>query len=348
MLTLDIFKQDAFSDISLTAAILKMPFRPTLLGDLKLFSEKGVATTSIFVEEKQGQLSLISDTPRGAPAVNPLTRSLRTARSFRARHLVREAPVMADEIQNVRQFGQVDSAASQLETVMSVVEERMEYLRAMQDFTLEYHRLGAVKGLILDADGTTTLLDLFAEFGVSQQTQDFAFTNALTDVRSLAVNIRRMIQTELGGASYTELRAICSPSFFDALIAHPLVKLSYQYQEGIVLREDLGMTGFLFGGITWQEYRGQLIPEAYGASDLIAAGTAYVFPMGAMTVDGPLFRVFFAPADFIEAANTIGLPLYVKLSQDPDGLNRFMKIHTQSNPLAICLRPRAVVKCTSS
>jgi hypothetical protein len=348
MLTLDVFKQDAFSDISLTAAINKLPFRPTLLGDRKLFAEKGVATTSVFVEEKKGQLTLIADSPRGAPAVNPVTRSLRTARSFNCRHLVREAPIMADEIQNVRLFGQVDSAASQLETVQAVVNEKLEYLRAMQDFTLEYHRLGAVKGQILDADGTTVLLDLFSEFGVSQQTQamEMEAGDTSTDVRQKCVEIRRMIQAELGGSPFTGLLGICSPSFFDALTAHTSVKLSYQYQEGIMLRQDLGMVGFTFGGVTWLEYRGQLQPEAGGASDLIPADSAYVLPEGALTVDGPLFRTFFGPGDFLEAANTIGLPIYVKQAQDPDGLNRQVRLHSQSNPLCLCLRPRAVVLAT--
>ena len=113
-----------------------------------------------------------------------------------------------------------------------------------------------------------------------------------------------------------------------------------------MLREDLGMVGVMYGGIRWQEYRGQLQPEAAGTSDMVETDAAYIFPVGAMTVDGPLFRTFFAPGDFIEAANTIGLPLYVKQAQDPEGLNRFVKLHTQSNPLCLCLRPRAVVKAT--
>lgn len=346
MNALDVFKQDAFSTIALTAAIQKIPYRPTLLGDLKLFAEKGVATTNVFVEERQGQLTLIADTPRGAPAPTPLTRSLRTARSFQCRHLVREAPILADELQNVRLFGQVDAAAAQLETAQALTSERLETLRAMQDFTLEYHRLGAIKGQILDADGTTTIYNLFTEFGVTQQTQGMDLGTSTTNQRSKCVEIRRMIQAELGGSLFTGLRGICSPSFIDAFMAHATVVDSLKYQESVQLREDLALKGFQYGGILWQEYRGQMQPQNGGASDMIEADYAYVFPEGALTVDGPLFRTFFAPADFIEAANTIGLPLYVKIAQDPEGLNRFVKLHSQSNPLCLCLRPRAVVKCT--
>jgi hypothetical protein len=52
-----------------------------------------------------------------------------------------------------------------------------------------------------------------------------------------------------------------------------------------------------------------------------------------------IFRTYFAPADFMEAVNTIGLPLYAKMVVD-DELQRWVKLHTQSNPLAMCLRPR--------
>lgn len=44
-----------------------------------------------------------------------------------------------------------------------------------------------------------------------------------------------------------------------------------------------------------------------------------------------------APADFIETVNTMGRPLYSKLSIDKD-LQRWVNIHAQSNPLPICMR----------
>ena len=58
-----------------------------------------------------------------------------------------------------------------------------------------------------------------------------------------------------------------------------------------------------------------------------------------------IFSTYFAPADFIETVNTVGLPVYAKQSVD-EQLQRWAKIHTQSNPLALCTRPRAVVKLT--
>lgn len=343
MPTLDVFKTDAFSLQSLTAAILKAPFKPGRLGQLGIFAERGITTTSVVVEEKDGQLSLIANTPRGAPAERPVGRKARTARSFAVPHLTRESAVYADEIQNVRAFG----TESDVEAVQTIVDERLMTLRMMHEVTLEFHRIGALKGTILDADGSTTIFNLFTEFGVTQQTQAMALTTDDTDVRGKCVAVARQVESELGASVYSGLRGLCSASFFDSLVDHPNVKEAFRYQQGQMLGRDLRYAGFSFGGITWEEYRGSVNKaDESGTVAFITAGDAYVFPEGAMTVDGPLFRTIFAPADFLETVNTVGLPLYVKNAPDPEGLNRFVKLHSQSNPLCLCLRPRAVVKCT--
>ena len=59
-----------------------------------------------------------------------------------------------------------------------------------------------------------------------------------------------------------------------------------------------------------------------------------------------IFRTWFAPADFVETVNTIGLPRYAK--QRVMDFDKGVQIHTQSNPLPICLKPRAVIRCKMS
>jgi hypothetical protein len=210
----------------------------------------------------------------------------------------------------------------------------------MHEVTLEYHRIGAIKGQILDADGTSVIYNLFTEFGVSQQTQDYAFTTATTDVRKLCVAVARKIEDVLGAAVYTGIRAFCSPEWFDALIDHAKVIDSFKYQEGQILREDL-RRGFTFGGITFEEYRGSV-----GGVSFVEADVAYAFPEGVMTEKGPLFSTAFAPADYVETVNTLGLPIYAK--QEEMKFGKGIEIESQSNPLPLCLRPRAVVKLTKS
>ncbi len=326
---LDIFKGDAFSTVSMTDAILKRPHKPGRLGALGLFRSRGITTTTAVVEEKNGRLSLITTSPRGGPA-STIGNERRTARSFVVPHLERDSVVMADEVQNVRAFGSDDQAQG----VQAVINERLTDLRAMHEVTLEHLRMGAIKGQILDADGATVLFNLFTEFGVAQQTQAMALTTATTDVRKKAVEIARMIEGELGAEPVSGYRAFCGDAFFDALVGHAKVEASLQYQESKLLRTDL-RAGFEFGGITWENYRGSV-----GGVTFVGTDDAYVVPEGT-----GIFSTYFAPADFLETVNTVGLPVYAKIAID-EQLQRWAKVHSQSNPLALCLRPRAVVKAT--
>jgi hypothetical protein len=336
MPTLDVFSGDAFSLRSLTAAILKAPYKPGRLGEMGHFSESGITTTTAQVEEQDGQLSLIPTSPRGGPS-DTLGTSARRMRAFSVPHLQRESTIVADEVQGVRAFG----SESDTQTVQGLVDQRLATLRQMHEVTLEHLRIGALKGLIKDADGSTTIYNLFTEFGVSQQTQDFNFTTTTLDVRDVCVAVLRAMEDELGGSTYSGAHAFCSPGWFDALIGHKAVKDSFKYQEGQVLRSDL-RRGFTFGGITFEEYRGSV-----GGIDFIEANVAYCFPEGAQTVKGPLFQTWFAPADFEETVNTLGLPIYAKQARDQE-FQRWVKLHSQSNPLPICLRPRSVIKLTKS
>ena len=89
-----------------------------------------------------------------------------------------------------------------------------------------------------------------------------------------------------------------------------------------------------YSGIVFEEYRGRV-----GTVDFTDASKAYFFPVG---VPG-LFRQYNAPADFVETANTIGLPRYAKQAVDQQ-FARWVMLHVQSNPLPICTRPRVLIK----
>lgn len=323
MPSLDVFRSDAFNLTTLTDGILKAPFKPSRLGQLGLFRERPVTTTSIMVEEKDGRLGLIQTSPRGAPAT-AIGEQKRTARSFIVPHLVKESNIMADEVQNVRAFGQENVEAA----IQAIVAERLADLRSFHEVTLERHRASALQGIILDADGST-IYNLFTEFAVAQQTANIS---AGTDPRGDIIKACRLIETDLGAEPMTGYRALCGDTFFDTLTAATKVQAALQYQESIQLRQDL-RRGFDFGGVTWENYRGSI-----GGTPFFAASEAYLFPEGTN-----LFETIFAPADFTETVNTMGLPIYAKIALDDD-FQRWIKIHTQSNPLSLCLRPRAVVK----
>lgn len=339
MTILDVFKSDAFNALSLTDAFIKAPFQPRRIGELGLFRSRGIPTTTVVIEEKDGRLSLIQTSPRGGTPTT-IGQSKRTARSFVVPHLERESTVLAHEVQDVRAFGSENTQ----EGVQLVVDQRLADLRAMHEVTVEHMRAGAIQGLVKDADGST-LFNLFTEFNVSQQTVELDMGEG-DDVRSQVIAIARLSEYALGNEMVTGYRVLCGDTFFDTLIQAETVIESLKYQESRLLRSD-PRSGFEYGGMVWENYRGRhngadlMDPDDEGSGTaFIADGEAYVVPIGT-----GIFQTYYAPADFIEAVNTVGLPGYAKLAFDPE-LNRWVKVHTQSNPLCLCLRPRAVIKLT--
>ena len=340
---LDIFRNDAFSLTSLVDGILKAPYVPGRIGALGLFQSKGIRTKTAVIEEKDGRLSLIQTTPRGGPA-SSIGEKKRTARSFIVPHLQRESLVYADELQDVRAFGTEDQTSA----VQAIVDERLADLRQEHEVTLEHMRAKAIQGILTDADGTT-IYNMFTEFGVTQQTADIDVS--ADDVRDQVVEAMRLSERAVGNGPITGFRAFCGDHFFDAFIGSAAVRDSLKYQESALLRTDV-RAGFDYGGVTFENYRGRVNAVDTDGDDealdiagnattpFFADGEAYLVPIGP-----PIFKTYFAPADFIEAVNTVGLPIYVKSVVDDD-LQRWVKLHSQSNPLVLCVRPRAVIKLT--
>ena len=173
MPNLDIFKQDAFSMHSLTSAINKVPFVPGRIGGMGLFTPIPVSTTSVDIEERGGVLKLLQTKERGEVGT-VASANKRKMRTLKVPHIPHPATIKADSIQNIRSFG----SETELETVQSVVNQKLTEMSWNHDATLEHLMAGAIKGVILDAD-LTTIYDLFSEFGVSQLTEiDFDLDNA--------------------------------------------------------------------------------------------------------------------------------------------------------------------------
>ena len=72
----------------------------------------------------------------------------------------------------------------------------------------------------------------------------------------------------------------------------------------------------------------------------VEADKAHFFPVG---VPG-LWRNPFAPADTMDAVNSIGLPRYVIPGVDPSGKDKYRTFEVQSNPLPFCTRPKVLMK----
>ena len=331
MPTLDIFNDDAFSVSSLTASVNEMEEVPGQLGEEGLFEEDGISTTTLQVEKKGDTLALVKAAQRGGSAQTS-GRAKATMVPFNLVHLPQEDAILADTIQNKRAFG----SESELQGMVAEVNSVLAVLKRNNDATLEWQRMGALKGKILDADGTTVLEDINARFGITQATQAMALSTETTKVRALIVAKKRATSKLLGSVLVREWRCKCSASFFDLLIEHPEVRAAYdRWMEGAALRGDMS-DGFMYGDVLFQVY-----DATVDGKDFIASGEAYMYPVG---VPG-MFITRFGPADYMETVNTKGLPYYAK--QEVMKYGKGIDLELQSNTISLNTRLKGVVKLTA-
>lgn len=335
----NIFDGDAFGVVRMTTAINELKFKPGRIAELGIFDEEPVDTTIVAVEKRGDVLVLVPPTPRGGPGTTVDT-DKRDLRNFTVPHFEINGAIKAEEVQNVRAFG---SDSGQLEALVDKIARREMQFSQSMEATHEYSRIGALKGVITYADSTT--LDLFSEFGVSQESEiDFDLDNASPAsgaLRKKCAGAVRTMANNLDGTPWSGLaRGFCGDDFFDDLLGHPEVRETYKgWTEAQILREGyIESTGksygaFEFGGIVWENYRGSVGGQAYVHTD-----KCHIFPM-----DAPmLFKSFFAPADYEETVNTPGERLYAKQYPMPNGKGRHLDV--QMNVLDICSRPKTLLK----
>lgn len=340
MAAFDIFNNSAFTMVEMTSAVNKNPYRPGFLGGLNLFTPKPIRTTAAAIELKDGTLNLIQTSPRGAP----LAEGDKEKRNIYYRETVRVAKghtITSDEIQNVRAFG----AESELESMISVVANRLNGptgLLSQVELTWENMRLGAVQGIVTDADAST-IVDWFSVLGQSQPAEtNFDLANASPAsgaVRKLCNQTVRGIMRALGGlwvpnSSY--IMALCGDAFFDDLTAHSEIRATYLNQIAAAeLRQGNAFEQFSYGGITWVNYRGT------DDNTTVAVGTDKC-KFVPVNVPG-LFDVAYSPSESITYVNTPGQPLYAMMVMD-DARQMWARPEVYSYPLFICTRPAALFR----
>lgn len=322
------FDTDAFALTTLTDAFNTVPYQPGYLSAQGLFAEQGVSTLSIVIEEKNGVLSLIQTQPRNGPRTGR-ERERRKLRTLSSVHLPVYDYIRADELQGVRAFGSPDQALA-VETVRN---DRLGSMANDLDYTLEYHRLGAVQGIILDADGEV-ILNIFDFFEVAQPTEVDLDLDAANPAEGALLKkiapIKRAIINAMTGVPFAGIECLCGDNFFDLLVNHPDARELYRRAQQNRLGDAPVYESFVFGGIKWTNYRG---------SGEVAINTdkCKFYPTGAKG----LFKTYYSPAPYFDTVNTIGLPRYAKGKVNDD--NTQIDLTGQTNPTTFCHRPLALI-----
>lgn len=314
-----------FTVSELTAAINNLEVPRTRIAELKLFKEKGIRKTTVDIEFKDGQIQLVEDVERGEDG-KPLDDPNRKIYTFRAVHLPVPGSVDADDVQNTRAFGTED----ELESLQSVIDEKLDIARQSIDATIEYFRLGAIFGKVYGKKGHV-IVDLFKVFGIKETDGEDA-VDFNKPLRSQLLQVKRNSEKNQKGIKAKSYRAFCRPEFFDQLLEDPSFEKAFERQNnGAALRDDV-RTGVFWQNVWWEEYdtsigNKDLMPEKYGA---------VVFPE-----DKPnMFLTRFAPANYNETVNTLGLPYYS--NAEPKKMNKGVDLESQSNPINVCTSPLAV------
>ena len=177
----------------LDEAVTQPPKVPSRLLTDPMWRNKNLTTTTVMVEFVGGQINLIPDRDRADAPNQKAFGKGSIVRTFRVPHLSLQTTIRADQIQDVRKVGTVDATASNAEVVASEIEEH----RNSHDATIEHLMLGAVKGKIFDADGTTVIYDLYSEFGITEPTTDLQFSSANTDIGLVITQTLRKMKNAL-------------------------------------------------------------------------------------------------------------------------------------------------------
>jgi len=346
----DIFTPDAFSVYELTAAIQKMPPANTRIAELGLFRDIPINTTLVAVEESKGNLMVVPTTKRGGQGI--LNKDVsRTVTSFAVPHIQVDDVVQSSDVTGVRAFG-----AEGVMATGEIVGRKMAQKRRNIDFTTEFLRVGALQGKVIFPDNSVdSALDLYTAFGLTnvgtdQQVLSFITGTATTKiVQTIIPQLHDMMEAALGGTPYTGIHVLCGRTFFRTLVGHAEVadlykQITAQYALAAVTQAPgtVRRNMVTIDGVTFEEYYNVAgSGEGLGNDGLFqAAATGYAVPLGT-----DIFHSYYAPADIVEAAGTLGQPMYARQWLSPDGKSAHLE--AQSNVLSICTRPRAIIKCTA-
>ena len=332
------FDAGGYSLADMTQAINILPNLYTRLGQIGLFRFQGVTQRAVIIEQREGVLSLLPSVPLGAPATVG-NREARSMRSFALPWIPHDDVILPSDIQGMPLLARSD-APDRLAEVMT---EKLTLMRRKHAQTREYMEMNALRGIVKDGAGTT-LYNYFTEFGLEQISVDFVFGTAGTNIQGKVRNVLRAIEDNLLGETMTTAHALVSSEFFDKLISHSKTEEAYKFFSatgGQPLREDM-RRAFPFAGILFEEYNGSVTLSNGTSERLIPTGEGIAFPMGTFDT----FTTYGGPANLLETANTVGLPLYARQMMDAKG--RWIDLMTEASILPVNKRPRLAIRLHSS
>lgn len=335
---MEIFEGDAFDTTELTSAITDIPYIPGLLGEMSLFEPMPITGYDFAIEKKAETIGLIDTSAIGA-APKQIERNLRDMRKLNTVRLAEAFTIYSYELSGVRAFGET----TVLDQIQDDYARRVQKLMNRLELTRENHRLGAIQGKLLDANGTSVIYDYFEEFELAEPAViNFKLNVPDTEIRAICNETTRSIVRGSMGAigSNSQICALAGDEFFDKLVDHANVKRTYDnWSAAAELRKNMAFEAFPYGGIMWYNYRG----TDDNSQVAVPSDEAIIFPKGGNDV----FKEVMSPAEFGPWVNTPGQSEYMLNIVDKDR-QAWTKGELYSYPLFLCQRPQVLRRAVIS
>ena len=339
---LDYLSAPEFSDGRLTQIINIPPYETGRLAQIGLFEDKPIPTTYVRLAIDGDEITIIPAIERGGPANKNMGEGLGHT-MISIPHFPLDDAITPADVQNIMAFGE-DYV---FQTLSGVYESKMQSMRSKHDATHSHLDWGAIRGNVVDGKGRV-LVNLFTQFGITQEVQNFALGTSTTDVAGLNRAVKSRVRKQLRGARSSGVRVFASPEWFDAYVSHASVKEALKYYQGSTpnpARDDIADT-FNYAGLSIErideEFQYRQADGTFAVQDAIPANEAIAIPLGT-----DLFKRYIAPPDTLPTANRAPNPtdkVHVSTEDLKHGKGR--DIHTESNVLPICTRPGVMVRLT--
>jgi hypothetical protein len=335
-----------YTSLQLSTAVNRIPNNYGLINVLGLFPAEGSVSTIIEITIEDGTIRVLPAKERGAPGTSG-DRGGRKSFWVEIPHFPMEDLITPRDIQNMFTIAGRSKTPRTLDDEMA---KRLFSIRNKHAITLEWIRMGALKGLLTDGNGDT-LLDLYDFFGIDKVSIDFLLGTAGTDIIALCNQLRQSIATNLKGEVMTRPEVLVSTGFFNKFIQHANVEKFWvnwqaagQFAAGqfIVAGGQYGRV-FEFQQILWREYYGTApVGKPVASVPFVPDQFGYAYPAGTMNT----FETWYAPANDIRVANQPGQEVWVSPKVLDHGAG--VELKSQSNCLAICKRPEVLVEVHTS
>ena len=371
----NVFTGDLFSNLWLAQRINTMPYVPTFFGEMNLFNDRvdgvnaeqmftnsmanGINSKTVSIRRENGTLMVLPTEARGSmPTYN--VRDKICDVPFLVPYIPKNDDIRWDDIIGTTLYGNPRPGTGELdpETATMAVERVLKRIKYEYILTWEYHRLGAVKGLIMDADGQQTVLDLYKAFQIEQidsagnttpgvyGPRQITYTNSLAEVSEAIVS---HVGDVLGSMMPGEIGCVVGADFFTKIQDEVQLRDAFdRYKDGEFRRTSYDNmpyqrgpnTGFHYRGVTYYRYRGNLQTQDKDnpvKTPFVANDRGHTFVRGT-----DRYSRYNAPGTCEDAVGKLGIPIYVT-RQDKD-FKKGIDFHAESCPLFMNGQPEMNVE----